>query len=196
MLRFFVDPSQVAERRPRPTDIPPRKIFWCGGTIDWKRVDTLLEGWRLARKANPELSLLIVGQGQMDEYLRKLAGEDAVENFVGWQPGKVCFAPYQRHEKVRELMREADVYVMPSDGKEGWGAAVSDALAEGCPVLSTYEAGSSATILPEDCLFHAGDSQRLADLLMQPVNMVKYAMDEWGGLGAAKNLVAILKERK
>ena len=85
------------------------KILWCGTTIDWKRVDTLIAAWKIAKRKRQSLSLLVIGEGQMDAKLRKMAGADAIDGFVGWQPGKVCFAPYQMQSKVRELMRETDV---------------------------------------------------------------------------------------
>lgn len=187
---YFVDHSTSAHPS-RIRDEEIHKILWCGTTIDWKRVDTLVDAWKIAKKSRPEISLLIIGEGQMDAVLRKMACEDAVEGMVGWLPGKVCFAPYQTRTKVRELMREADVYVMPSDGKEGWGAAVSDALAEGCPVISTYEAGSSATVLPESQLYHAGDAKALAKLLLRSQGEFCVNNDNWDGDLAAKVVVEL-----
>ena len=153
-----------------------------------------MDAWKIAKRSRPEISLLLIGEGQMDVVLRKMAGANAVEGMVGWVPGKVCFAPYQAQTKVRELMREADVYVMPSDGKEGWGAAVSDALAEGCPVVSTYEAGSSATVLPESQLYHAGDAKALARLLLRPQSEFAVNNDDWDGDSAARAIAELFSE--
>ena len=60
----------------------------------------------------------------------------------------VMFMPAQPMEKVRELMREHDLFVLASNAYEGWGAVVSEALEEGMRVLGTFEAGASAAILP------------------------------------------------
>ena len=185
---YFVEQSTAVLPESRCNEVV-RKILWCGGTIDWKRVDTLIDAWKIAKKDTPEISLLIIGEGQMDSMLRKMAGKASVEGFVGWRPGKVCFAGYQLQTKIRELMREADVYVMPSDGKEGWGAAVSDAIAEGCPVISTYEAGASATILPESQLFHAGNAKALARLLLKPQNALPMVRERWTAETAVKSLM-------
>lgn len=67
--------------------------------------------------------------------------------------------------QVCKLTREHDVYVLSSNGYEGWGAVVSEALEEGMNVIGTYEAGASATILPKERLFHSGDYKTLAVLL-------------------------------
>jgi len=91
-------------------------------------------------------------------------------------------------------LREADLYVMPSNAEEGWGAAVSEALLEGCPVISTYEAGSSATLLPEEWLYHADDVEALTDKLLSfkgtSVPDISYA---WSGEMAAKTLLEIVR---
>ena len=62
-------------------------------------------------------------------------------------------------------MREHDVYVLSSNAYEGWGTVVSEALEEGMKVVGTYEAGASATMLPESNLFHAGDWRCLKNIL-------------------------------
>jgi glycosyltransferase involved in cell wall biosynthesis len=80
-------------------------------------------------------------------------------------------------------MREHDVYVLSSNGYEGWGAVVSEALEEGMAVIGTHEAGSSATILPESNLFHAGDWRRLKELLERDVERV--GIGEWTAKSAA-----------
>ena len=106
----------------------------------------------------PKITLDIYGTGPEENRLKKMAAEygDAIK-----------FHPPVPITEVRRLMREHDVYVLGSNGYEGWGAVVSEALEEGMKVIGTYEAGSSATMLPESCLFHAGDWRRLSRLLAQ-----------------------------
>jgi len=70
-------------------------------------------------------------------------------------------------DQVRTEMRQHDVYVLASDAREGWGAALSEAMEEGMLCLGTNEAGASAALLPPSHRFAAGDTQRLVDLLRQ-----------------------------
>ncbi|MBQ8124286.1 MAG: glycosyltransferase [Kiritimatiellae bacterium] len=138
------------------------KVLWVGRLLNLKRVDTIVravgEHVNLKRVDNslPEITLDIYGSGPAEKILKKMAAQygDAVK-----------FYPPVPIEEVRRLMREHGVYVLASNGYEGWGAVVSEALEEGMTVLGTYEAGSSATILPEGCLFHAGDWRALKKLL-------------------------------
>ena len=169
-------------------------ILWIGRMLNWKRVDTLIKAFRrVAKKCSA--ALLLVGEGPERKSLEKLAGKDRVvaEN-PEWQEGKIVFHDYVKNDVARELMRQADVYVMPSNGEEGWGAAVSEALSEGCPAISTYEAGSSATLLPEANLFHAGDAAALTGLLERfSGEMVEYNLTEWSGGAALEKMLEILK---
>jgi len=155
----------------------PLRVLWVGRMLDWKRVDTLVRAVRLlCDQKTCAITLTLVGQGPEEARLRKLANGYPVE-FMG---GVTI-------ERVRELMRENDVYVLPSDGGEGWGAAAVEALEEGMRVLGTFEAGSSSTVLPEECLFHAGDHKRLSKLLARPIKLV--CNERWTPEYGAKVLV-------
>ena len=91
--------------------------------------------------------------------------------------------------EVRKLMREHDVYVLSSNGYEGWGAVVSEALEEGMVVIGTHEAGSSATILPESCLFYAGDWRALARLLLCD-DKTRIGIEEWTAKNASEWMIS------
>lgn len=67
--------------------------------------------------------------------------------------------------EVRTLMRQADVYVLPSNGYEGWGAVVNEALSEGCAVVASEAAGAAKTMIrngENGLLFKPGDWRQLA----------------------------------
>ena len=211
---YFVEPSRPGEEEVKAKGAIERseiaeglreqrmlRILWVGGMIDWKRVDTLIRAFRRVAKKR-SAALLIVGEGSERQYLEQLAGSLAEiqqsngEQLPTWVPGRIVFHDYIKNDQVRELMRQASVYVMPSNAEEGWGAALSDALTEGCPTLSTYEAGSSATLLPEANLFHAGDDKRLAELFLQPIKMIEYSDKDWGGKVAAERLLQIVEESR
>jgi glycosyltransferase involved in cell wall biosynthesis len=131
------------------------KILWVGRMLGWKRVDTIVNALReLCRDGSRSFSLTLVGNGPERERLVGLAKGLPVE-----------FLKSVPIAEVRNLMRSHDVYVLSSNGQEGWGAALNEALEEKMLCIGTYEAGSSATILPDSNLYHAGDSHALAQLL-------------------------------
>jgi glycosyltransferase involved in cell wall biosynthesis len=149
------------------------KVLWVGRLLKLKRVDTIIKAVGECAKSK-KITLDIYGLGPEEAKLKKLAAKygDAIK-----------FYPPVPINEVRKLMREHDVYVLSSNGYEGWGAVVSEALEEGMAVIGTHEAGSSATILPESNLFHAGDWRRLKELLERDVERV--GIGEWTAKSAA-----------
>lgn len=156
---YFVEPSRfsevihraelkVAEQRSGKI-----RLLWVGRMLDWKRVDTIVRAVRPL--ATDRFALTLVGDGPEKERLVCLA--KGASNIV--------FRPPVKIEGVRSIMREHDVYILSSNAQEGWGAALNEALEEGMTCLGTYEAGSSAALLPSANLFHAGDWRSLSQLL-------------------------------
>lgn len=148
---YFVEPSNFRPADDQRNSNSSLKLLWVGRMLDWKRVDTIVKAV-CACSAN--ITLTLVGDGPERTRLEKLA--------LGLP---VTFLPPQPIARIRSIMRAHDVYILSSNAVEGWGAALNEAIEEGMKVLGTHEAGSSAALLPESCLFHAGDWRRLAALL-------------------------------
>ena len=90
-------------------------------------------------------------------------------------------------------MLEHDVYVFGSNGYEGWGAVVSEALEEGMRVIGTYEAGASATMLSKEHPFHAGEWRALLCLLEKERDglLPPCSIDDWTAAKAAERLLEL-----
>ncbi len=180
MWGYFVAPSN-AKRESHALPVEhPKRVLWVGRLLDLKRVDVLVR----AVRPHPDLkrvdvSLQIYGNGPKEASLQKLA--EGCPN--------ISFRDFVSIAQVRQLMREHDVYVLPSNGYEGWGAVVSEALEEGMKVLGTVEAGSTATILPPGNLFKAGDVNRLRALLRSDIPTME--IGKWTAEAAARWLVLI-----
>lgn len=173
---YFVAPG---EGRPMHRAEGPLRILWVGRMLDWKRVSTLVE----AVKGLSDVSLDLYGHGPEEEKLKRLAEGCTAIQFHDFVP---C-------GQVRELMRAHDVYVLPSDGGEGWGAVVSEALEEGMSVIGTAEAGASATMLPPERLYPAGDVAALRRIL-ETLRPEPGRIGPWTAENAAVAFVSILKE--
>lgn len=152
---YFVAPGLGEGGHALPIQHPPR-VLWVGRMLDWKRVGDLVRACR----PDPGLKrggilLDLYGHGPEEEKLRRLAA--GAEN--------IRFHDFVPVEQVRELMRNHDIYVLPSNAYEGWGAVVSEALEEGMCVLATIESGAGATLLPSENLFCSGGIERLRTCL-------------------------------
>ena len=155
------------------------KVLWVGRLLKLKRVDTIIKAVGECSKSK-KITLDIYGVGPVETKLKKFAAKYG---------DKIKFHPPVPINEVRKLMREHDVYVLSSNGYEGWGAVVCEALEEGMKVIGTYEAGASATILPESNLFHAGDWRRLKMLLKG--NVEKVGIGPWTAKSAAEFLITL-----
>ena len=192
---YFVAPSKSPLRGP-PQDGPGScldevKILWVGRMLKLKCVDTLV---RAVAEANEllrglkqrSISLTLVGDGPEKSNLIRLAES------LNLQESVISFLPSVPISRVRDLMQKHDVYVFPSNGRDGWGAVVSEALEEGMLVLGSNEAGATATILPSTHRFNCHDHRRLAKLLVEAVSgrLAHTPIGEWTAAKAADRLMA------
>ena len=167
---YFVNPGNghFVERR---KDV--LNLFWCGRMLDWKRVDTLVKAAVNLLKRNIPVELTLVGHGPEEPKLRKLAGK--------WLNEKIFFKPPAKIDEIRQYMQNHDAYVLSSDGGEGWGAALNEAMNEGMIPVGTFEAGSSATMIEHGkngFLYHSKNVKDLESILEQIWNLKKNGQDQ------------------
>ena len=192
MWGYYVEPSEfdaLPVQEASKAKLREIKVLWVGRLLNLKRVDTIVravgEHANLKRVDNslPKITLDIYGSGPGEKRLKHLA-EKYGDAITFHRPVSVM--------DVRRLMCSHDVYVLASNGYEGWGAVVSEALEEGMEVFGTYEAGSSATILSEGSLFHAGDWKGLMALLHNSKKMERVSTCksfDWSAAVAAQNFM-------
>lgn len=188
MWGYYVEPSKF-DALPVQEASDVVRVLWVGRLLNLKRVDTIVravgEHANLKRVDNslPKITLDIYGSGPEEKRLKKMAAKygDCIK-----------FYPPVPIAKVRKLMREHNVYVLSSNAYEGWGAVVSEAIEEGMKVVGTYEAGSSATILPKECLFHAGDYAALIKLLQKSNMLPSVGNETWAAENAADALIHMI----
>lgn len=183
---YFVAPSKngVASDKEKGTTADDRanvlKLLWVGRMLHWKRVDTVIQ----AVKGDDRFKLTILGSGDDEGRLRRLSR--GCDNIVFHEPEDL--------PGVRRVMRENDVLVLSSNLGEGWGAVASEAIEEGVKVVGTYEAGSTATMLPETNLYHAGDVDGLRTVLLSG-KIATIPPDAWSARRAATEFIKDMETR-
>ncbi len=179
MWGYFVASAEAKPFPAQEADEPRARavrVLWVGRLLRWKSVSTLFKAVYAANKVTPT-TLTIVGQGAELSRLKRLDAD------LARKYGVVSLISYHAPvpvAEIRSFMRSHDVYVLASNAYEGWGAVVSEALEEGMEVFGTYEAGSSATMLPEGNLFHSGNWQSLSELL---IRFGQSRVRHWHGIG-------------
>lgn len=174
----------------RPTTSPLR-VMYAGPFSIRKGAHYLLQSWQRLR-AGPNATLDVFGALTEPNIL-------GVENingvvFHGSVPKSVLYAAYE----------QSDVLIFPTLS-DGFGMVISEALAHGCPVITTDQAGAS-DLISADCgrVLPAGDISALTDALqwcldnrLQLAEMRQYALNkarshQW--IDFRSNLRAFLKK--
>lgn len=173
MWAYFVEPSSIPGHFLGQTENGENRrlhVLWVGRMLSWKKVDTLIQAVKVLLVEGVPIHLRIVGTGPEESRLKRLAGLHLCEDL---QKDGISFYPQVPIHEVRYLMRQADVYVLPSNDYEGWGAVVNEAMTEGCCVVGTRESGSSTTMIEDGVnglLFDTGDVQGLRLCLKRLMN--------------------------
>lgn len=196
--------------------VPLLRVLWVGRMLNWKRVDTLIKAVVRLLDQGAAIQLKVVGYGPEEKELQRLAGKYLITGdsdlAAGNQAGSKCedsgivFKEPVPIQQVRGLMRTADVFVLSSDSGEGWGATVNEAMAEGCCVIGTRQAGSSATMIEHGVngwLYNAGNVTELTGLLGRCDKVVtrrcgknaRQTIDAlWSPASAADRLIEFINE--
>jgi glycosyltransferase involved in cell wall biosynthesis len=134
-------------------------VLFAGKLEDKKRPLDLLRAF--ARAAVPDAALLFVGNGHLEEAIRRDAA--AVPH--------VYFAPFQNQSVMPRTYAAGDVVVLPSFGPgETWGLCVNEAQCLARPVIVSTHVGCAADLVtPGETgwLFPAGDVDALAGRLRE-----------------------------
>ena len=136
-------------------------ILFAGKFEPKKDPLSLVRAFKKHEKAG--VRLLLVGNGILEDELRKLAGNDR----------RILFLPFQNQSAMPAVYAMADLFVLPSQGPgETWGLAVNEAMAAGKAILASNKVGCSADLIREGrngYVFEAGNltdlEKKLSDLL-------------------------------
>lgn len=133
-------------------------IIWAGRMLSWKHPETALQACAEARRRGFDFCLVMAGDGPERQKLQMRAAELGISDRTEF-PGNLP------HEKLRQLMEQADIFLFTSDRREGWGVVVNEAMNSGCAVIASGEAGASPCLIRDGengFLFPCEDAQILA----------------------------------
>jgi glycosyltransferase involved in cell wall biosynthesis len=154
--------TAVPMETPRIRDNCKTQIMWCGRMLAWKQVDHFLQAVKQTIDMGcKDLNVGIIGDGEEKNNLKTLAMTLGLNKWVN-------FYPFMQKEKIRKKMQTADIYVFPSNRKEGWGAVLPEAMSEGCVVIANREAGSTLELVQHGkngFVYENGNIHELASLI-------------------------------
>ncbi|KAA0933455.1 glycosyltransferase family 4 protein [Psychrobacter sp. ANT_H59] len=148
-------------------------ILWVGRMIKLKRVDLLIKALAKIQNEGKKFKLTLVGNGSERKKLEKLAKKMLGASFYEFKE----FIPA---DEVLSLMAQYDIYVLPSNAYEGWGAVVNEAMSVGCAVIASDKTGAGASLIEHSVngfLFKSGSEDSLYDCLSELVYSKKLIND-------------------
>jgi glycosyltransferase involved in cell wall biosynthesis len=177
---------------------PSRKVaLFVGRAAHEKNIDFLLHMIDAARRQDPEVMLVVAGEGPALHGLESRAedlGLTAYTRFVGY---------LDRNTELRDCYAAADVFVLASQ-TETQGLVLLEAMASGVPVLAIAEMGTRSIVEPGRGAWvaettPAGFSQQLLALLADPPQLAHMGAEgmrfaqEWGADEPARQLAQLYR---
>lgn len=136
-LPFPVDAGFFSSDPRKPI---PGRIGFTGRLDDpRKNVSLLLDAIAILKSNGSETTALLIGADSGS----KLAEEVAVRGLTD----RVEIMPYLAHDELRPILQSLDVFVVPSR-QEGLCISALEAMACGCPVVSTRCGGPEEFVIP------------------------------------------------
>jgi glycosyltransferase involved in cell wall biosynthesis len=158
-----IDPARFTLRRTRTATRPVRVVF-LGRLVPYKGADMLLEAAAPLLRAG-KLTVEIIGDGpQMPELREFVRREDLASGITlrGWV----------EHEKVQDLLAQADVFAFPSIREFG-GGAVLEAMAVGLvPIVMNYAGPAELVTEKTGFLLPMGTRQQIVERLAALLNQL------------------------
>jgi glycosyltransferase involved in cell wall biosynthesis len=107
----------------------------------------------LKEYTNPNLKIIVVGNGVLENELKEAAITDK----------RLVLIDFQNQQKMPVVYRLADVFILPSVGPgETWGLAANEAMASGCAVMLSEKVGGAIDLVKEEngIIFNPADTQK------------------------------------
>lgn len=105
-------------------------IIYAGRLVSWKNIDCLI---RLTKDID-QVSLIIIGEGEEEDNLMKLATELNVKD-------KIYFLGRKDKKEMHEIMKQANIFILFSS-YEGFPHILLEAMKIGIPIITTNVGGN------------------------------------------------------
>ena len=160
-LEAFASQQRGAGHFKHSLGLPPnvKLVGAVGRLVPIKNIPLLLEAAALARQEDPDIRIVLVGDGALREALEARAealGLGQAVTFAGWRRDLAC------------VYADLDAVVISSHN-EGTPASLIEAMATGCPVVSTRVGGVPDLIGDGETgrLVSPGEREALAAALLE-----------------------------
>jgi glycosyltransferase involved in cell wall biosynthesis len=152
----FIQPRKASEEDVLDERLRATRVFGSVGRLTQvKNTKAMIRAFSIACQDHPDISLVLAGTGPDETAARTLVKTLGIED-------RVTFLGFR--QDIPQLLRELDVYVMPSL-REGLPLALLEAMGSGLPVLTSNCSGMKEVVGDTPCgeLVDPGDVQDIAN---------------------------------
>lgn len=119
------------------------QILWCGRMIGWKHPEIAVKIAEQLKDAGCQFHMKMIGTGDKYDEIYRSVNQKKLES-------EVELLGAVESVRVRDYMKEADIFLATSDQNEGWGVVVNEAMNSGCAVFATKEMGSVPVLIEDE----------------------------------------------
>ena len=176
-------------------------IVWAGRMIDWKHPERALETAKYLKQKGLKFRLDMIGGGALEEAVKAQITADGLEDCV-FLPG------FRTPAQVREMMEQANIFLMTSDRQEGWGAVANEAMNSGCALVASNLPGAIPYLVCQGYngyMYQDGDQQMLNTIVERLVKdceqcrmlgrrAYRTITETWNAENAAASLMQLIRK--
>ncbi len=178
-----------------------KEILWAARFIDWKHPEMVINLAEKLAAERDDFHITMIGGGELETAVGQMIKEKGLQNVV-------TLAGYKSPEEVRECMEHADIYLITSDRREGWGAVANEAMNSGCALVSNHMIGAAPYLINQGengFMYSDGNLKELKNVVTVLLEddefrkrMGRAAYDtivsEWNAEVAAERLMSIAED--
>mgnify|MGYP002672915709 CR=1 FL=1 len=138
VLPCILSQKEKSQLKQKLNIIEKYAIISVGRIIHLKGFDVLLKAY--ARLQDPEWGLYIVG-GDCSKELAEIIREYRINN--------VHFINFVLPDELKEYYKASDLFILPTR-YDPWGLVVHEAMAQGLPIITTFECGAGTEMVKDD----------------------------------------------
>ncbi|WP_303030229.1 glycosyltransferase [uncultured Duncaniella sp.] len=141
----------------------PFRIMTVCRMLDWKQPEMMVKAAKYLHDNKVEFIMDMYGSGERMEVVRSLIKKYDLEAVVSMR-GNIS------NEKIHEEMQNHHCLLFTSNKREGWGAVVNEAMANGCTVVGASKIGAVPYLIKNrynGIVFKDGDQNDLNNKLLE-----------------------------
>ena len=176
-------------------------LLWAARFIDWKHPERALEMARTLKGRGIPFHLDMIGGGSLEPVIEDMIRSYELED-------QVSLLGYKTPTEVRAFMEKADIFLMTSDRREGWGAVANEAMNSGCVVVADHMPGAVPFLIRpgvNGCVYPTREPKKLGMMVEQLIideerrrelaqNAYETIVTHWNAENAATKLMELIKE--